>query len=325
MKICPKCQQTYTDENLNFCLNDGAVLTQSGTANNDALPETVFVNQPRPTNPNQPLGNQQPFANQQYGAWNNPNQPQQPQFSMQTPAKSSKTWIWVVGILGFLVLFCGGGSLLGYFALREAGDDIVISNNNSRTNVSPTPASKVTKYDMTLWKPDVGEFATTTYAANKFTVEVTKPNYYYVVITQPNATTKAEHETQYMITRVTVVNRLAKPVKYGFGLVVHSDTTPLMQDYAFVIDSEKKKYRILRHSAKIEKVLTPWTYSSAIKSGTAENVLEVRDNGALMNFFINGQFIVPVDDEDDNTDGIAGIYSSDSIPIDFSNLEIEKK
>jgi hypothetical protein len=327
MKICPKCQQTYTDENLNFCLNDGAVLTQSGgsTANGDALPETVFVNQPRPTNPNQPFGNQQQFGNQQYGTWNNPNQPPQPQFSMQPQAKSSKSWVWVVGILGFLVLLCGGGGLLGYFALREVGDNIVVSNNNSKPKVSPTVASNVTRYDMTLWNPDVGEFATTTYADNKFTVEVTKPNYYYVVITQPNATTKAEHETQNVTTRVTVVNRLAKAVKYGFGLVVHSDTTPLNQDYAFVIDSENKKYRILRHSFKEEKVLTGWTSSSAIKSGTAENVLEVRDNGGLMNFFINGQFIKAVDDENNNTDGIAGIYSSDSIPIDFSNLEIEKK
>ena len=30
MKICPRCQKTYTDDNLNFCLDDGVVLQQAG-------------------------------------------------------------------------------------------------------------------------------------------------------------------------------------------------------------------------------------------------------------------------------------------------------
>lgn len=325
MKICPKCQQTYTDENLNFCLNDGSVLTQTGGSRNtdDALPETVFVNQVRPTTPNQQFGNQPQPSFQPQNAWNNP---QQQQFSMQPAPKSSKSWVWVVGILGVIVLLCGGFGLLGFITYRASNDDKYNGNNYYPTpSVSPTVASNVIKYDMSLWTTDVGEFATTTYSNNKFTVEVTKPNYYYVVITQPNATTKAEHETQNAITKISVSNRLAKPVKYGFGLVVHSDTTPLTQDYAFVIDSQNKKYRILHHSLKNEKVLTNWTSSTAIKSGTEDNILEIRDVGNAMQFYINGQFIKTVTDEDKNADGIAGIYSSDNIPIDFSNLQIEKK
>ena len=27
MKICPRCQTTYADDNLNFCLEDGSTLT----------------------------------------------------------------------------------------------------------------------------------------------------------------------------------------------------------------------------------------------------------------------------------------------------------
>ena len=325
MKICPKCQQTYTDENLNFCLTDGSVLTQTAGSGDASLPETVMINQPRPTSPNQPFGSQPQFGNQPQTAWNNPQQQQQP-YSTPQPAGSSKTWLWVVGILGVLVLLCGGGGLIGLLVYNETDGTITNTGNNYPTpKVSPTVASNVTKYDMTLWKTDVGDFATTTYSNNKFTVEVTKPNYYYVIITQPNATTDAEHETQNATTKITVYNRLSKAVKYGFGLVVHSDTTPLTQGYAFVIDSENKKYRIIQHTAKNEKVLTAWTTSSAIKSGTEGNVLEVRDNGSLMNFFINGTFIKAVDDVANNTDGIAGIYSSENIPIDFSDLQIEKK
>src|SRR5205814_1372101 len=85
MKICPRCQKTYADDNLNFCLEDGSVLTQ-GPA--EALPQTVIMNEPRMTQPqHQPMPSQpgsQP-------AWNTPQQ-----YSMQPPAKSSKTWIWVV-------------------------------------------------------------------------------------------------------------------------------------------------------------------------------------------------------------------------------------
>ena len=48
MKICPNCKQTYTDENLNFCLNDGSLLE---AAESDP-PPTVFMDPPRTTNPN---------------------------------------------------------------------------------------------------------------------------------------------------------------------------------------------------------------------------------------------------------------------------------
>ncbi|HEY0426535.1 MAG TPA: hypothetical protein VGC76_01890 [Pyrinomonadaceae bacterium] len=324
MKICPKCQQTYTDENLNFCLNDGAVLTQTGGSAN-TLPETVFVNQPRPTNPYQQYGSQAPqFGDQPQNAWNNP---QQQQYSMQAPQqKSSKAGLWAVGILGVLVLLCGGGGLIGFLALKASDENSYKSDYPTPTPLSsPAVSSNITKYDMTLWKTGVGDYATTSYSSDKFTVEVTKPDYYYVVITNQNPTTKAEHETQNATTKVTISNRLAESVKYGFGLVVHSDTTPLNRDYAFVIDSENKKYRILHHTSKTEKVLTGWTDSSAIKSGSADNVLEVRDKGDKMDFYINGLLVKTVNDDDNNTSGIAGIYSSDKTPIDFSNLQIEKK
>ena len=32
MKICPRCQKTYADDNLNFCLEDGSVHLSAGDA-----------------------------------------------------------------------------------------------------------------------------------------------------------------------------------------------------------------------------------------------------------------------------------------------------
>src|SRR6476620_2045449 len=105
MKICPRCQKTYTDDNLNFCLDDGVVLQQMSSGQQEP-PATVFMNQPRPTDPQpamtSPQTGQQPAWNtapQQYGG---------------PPKKSSKTWTWVLLILGLVVLVCGGG-LAGFF------------------------------------------------------------------------------------------------------------------------------------------------------------------------------------------------------------------
>lgn len=40
MKICPKCNSTYTDESLNFCLTDGVLLLKTDTDLQDAV--TIF-------------------------------------------------------------------------------------------------------------------------------------------------------------------------------------------------------------------------------------------------------------------------------------------
>src|SRR5512144_1549028 len=98
MKICPNCRRTYDDDGLNFCLDDGSVLTFAASD-----PErTVVMEHPRPTNPVPPpiVGTTRADANQ-------------PAYPAQ-PKKKSRTWIWVFGILAILVLVCGGG-LVGLF------------------------------------------------------------------------------------------------------------------------------------------------------------------------------------------------------------------
>ncbi len=55
MKRCPKCNQTYSDDELNFCLNDGEMLMQESSSASsrpyDDPPPTVMMNEPRVTNP----------------------------------------------------------------------------------------------------------------------------------------------------------------------------------------------------------------------------------------------------------------------------------
>ena len=62
MKQCPRCNNTYTDEALNFCLEDGELLTilpASGRFADD--PPTMIIDQARVTNPvNWPQASQMP-------------------------------------------------------------------------------------------------------------------------------------------------------------------------------------------------------------------------------------------------------------------------
>ena len=128
MKICPICKQTYTDENLNFCLADGGTLT----AMKDDPPPTMVMNQPRQTNPNwsnyQPptYENQQMTQNQQFGMQGQ-NQFAQIQGQDQTLPIVSL----VLGIFGILLTFCcymgipfGLAALItGYFGMNNANKD----------------------------------------------------------------------------------------------------------------------------------------------------------------------------------------------------------
>lgn len=335
MKICPNCQKTYSDETLNFCLECGTTLTVSAPKTD--LPQTVFIppanptsppsgfgNQPHSSGQNQGFGNQPPqfgTPNQSQGNWGNP---QQPQFSMvtpqiQSPPKSSKTWIWVLGILGVVAVLCGG-SFLALIVVNNSGNSGYTPNNStgktSTPTVSPTPKDLV-KFDMSRWKTGSDEYADTSYSNGVVTVEVTKANYYYVLLT--------DVKTQDKITKVTVKNTGSNSTNVGFGLIVHSYSTPLIGDYAFLIDTDQKRYRIVEHLLKNEKDLKDWKNSSAIKGGSSENILEVRDSGDKMEFYINGELVTTVDDKYDNQAGVAGIYACDGLKIEFSNLTTESK
>lgn len=43
MKICPNCQSTYTDESLNFCLDDGATLVRAADTASSRDSEATFI------------------------------------------------------------------------------------------------------------------------------------------------------------------------------------------------------------------------------------------------------------------------------------------
>lgn len=116
MKICPRCSQTYADENQNFCLNDGELLQQYG----DDAPPTIVLDPSRTTSPN----NWQQYEVPQSSApapWQQSPQMQNHPFEtpgfVQSADKTLPTISLVLGILSFLLVCCYGGFPLGVAAV----------------------------------------------------------------------------------------------------------------------------------------------------------------------------------------------------------------
>ena len=322
MKVCPRCQKTYTDDNLNFCLEDGSVLNALNAA------------PPPPTNPiaSAPPTQQQGFSQpppQQQG-WNV--QPQGQQYSMQPPKKSSKTWIWVLLILGVIVLVCGGG-IIGAFVYvgnkaSEAANILANANfNNPKSNKSSNSTTStssnsnssrtsVETLDLSNWVPTASKYAQIEYTDGELLVKNNDPKFYYVLAgTDEQKTVGADAV-------ITVKNVNNSDTNLGYGLVFHSMTTPLIQGYAFAIDAKKGRYRVVHHSPSKEDPVINWTKSDAIKSGTAPNTLEARDNSGTVDLYINGQKVNSIPNTYGYSEGVIGIYAASSVQVAFTDMQL---
>ena len=129
MKHCPRCQRTYEDPLLNFCLEDGELLMALSPGRYaDDSPPTVILDQARVTNPaNWP---QTPQA-QPPARYQNP-QPayQQQQFGQSYVAAKDQTMptiALILGICSLLLICCYGGiwlglpaAVIGFLGMRNA-------------------------------------------------------------------------------------------------------------------------------------------------------------------------------------------------------------
>ena len=318
MKFCPRCQKTYADDNLNFCLEDGSVLNQmTGQA-----PPTVAMNDPRPTQP-APQGHLQatPAA-----SWAPPGAPPQ--------KKSSKAWVWVLLILGGLILVCGGGfvAILAYIGSQAntANTDVpsnrsnISSNKSSNTatnSSSTTPGSdrtNIEKVDLEPWVKEFSAYGNTEFVDGEFIMSSKQKSFYYVLVATD------EYKTDDADTRVTLRNVDNASGTLGYGLIFHSDPTPLQKDYAFLIDTKRQKYKVVYHTPQKEKSVISWTSSDAIKAGSSENTLEVRDSGDKIELYINGKMVNSIKDVYGYAGGVPGLYAGDAVKVAFKDLEVRK-
>ena len=314
MKICPSCRRTYDDDGLNFCLEDGSVLTFSSL---DSAAPTIAMHQPRPTDSPQAMRT----------SWD------AQQAAVPTPApqpkKKSRTWVWALMIIGLAVVFCGGGAagLFVYVAsqadtntetnTRVANNNWNARANSSTSNNSQVDPSRVQDVELSDWvRPSA--YGTTEFKDGELLMSARQKNYYYVLVATD------DYKTDGATTHVTVRNTDNADSGLGYGLIIHSDTSPLMNDYALLIDSKKQRFRVVRHESEQETAITPWTSSKLVKEGTAENVLEARDKGAKIELYINGQLASTITNKNGPKGGVPGLYSADGVKVGFKKLEIIK-
>jgi hypothetical protein len=130
MKICPKCNTRYSDDNLNFCLNDGEYLSTI-----DDSPATVIMDAPRVTDQTNWNQYEAPQTAPPPAPWQSPAHNVQnqsfgvPQMN-QSLDQTLPTVSLALGILGFLLVCCYGGVPLGmaaiitgFLGMKNAGNE----------------------------------------------------------------------------------------------------------------------------------------------------------------------------------------------------------
>ncbi len=235
--------------------------------------------------------------------------------------------MWIVGIVGLLLLLCGGG-IVGLIAVAIYNADTSDSNStgynsNSIKSSTPTPLpsdgrTRLQTVNFAGWVQTNSLYGKTEYKDGELIISAKKPDSYYVLVAQRDYTTENAN------TRITVRNVDSADSKMGYGLVFHSNPTPLQQGYAFLIDTKKGRYRVVRHIPQDEPVVVSWTDSTAIKGGSEPNVLEVRDKDGDIELYINDQRVTSIRNLYGYKSGVPGVYSGDGIRAAFSKLEIRK-
>lgn len=312
MKICPSCNKTYDDDSLNFCLDDGSSLNSVPVQGSpsDAPPDTLVMDSPVPTDPDAPAPTQPSFPEQQ--TWDSP--------KPVPPKKKSRAWLWVLGILVGVTVICGGGlTVIVISSMYDQSANVGTASNSERSRFDEILENgSMDGFDLSQCADYSSQDAEVAYENDECILATKKRGYFYVIVFA------RANETDDATTRIVVRNTREKKTRLGFGLVFHSALTPLKQGYAFLIDSEGRRYRVAKHRNNVESEVIGWKRSDLIKSGTQKNVLEVRAANAKIDLYINGQFVESFKDEFGYQGGVPGIYSGDAIPVAFSGLEISE-
>lgn len=242
------------------------------------------------------------------------------------PKKSSKVLVWALLILGAAVFLCGGGFaglllLSSGISTSDGNRDENSTNTSSQTSTTSTPSSSkklADSPDLSKWVQESKSFGETEFTDGQLIMSSKARGYYYAL-----AATEKFRSVGSDVS-VTVTNLENAPTDLGFGLVFHSEVTPLRKGYAFLIDSVKRRYRIVNHTPSKENVVINWTSSDAILGGKQPNSLEARDGGPTIDLYINGKKVNSIRNAHGAANGVVGLYAGDGIKVAFRDLEIRR-
>lgn len=347
MKRCPTCNRTYTDTSLNFCLEDGTPLTADAPPVDPnatiRYPATRDTSEPPPTEiyrPPQPQVTPRPTT---------PPPPPPPPAPQWTPPptgappprkKSNAVW-WILGGLAALLVI-GVGLVVMIIALASLGSNgntnnlnantrnenrnsnVTANTNTSNTNANANatiPNSLVDDFSQQKWRIGTSDFGRIWYDGGEY--HMTSKARMFVVMYAPSD----EYSTENATVKVTARSVNGDVPSAGFGLMVHcaQSKTKQLEDYALLIyPSDQPEYEIIKHKDGTQSSVVTKTESSAIRSGSAPNVLEVRIRGTELSFYANGQFLTKINDTENYKHGRTGFYTSDVYEVAFDDLSINR-
>lgn len=133
MKRCPRCGQTYTDSDINFCLNDGELLSRLSdeppTLFKDDSPPTVVMDRGRVTNQANWQNASPPAVYQSPSPAGNPGLGGLSRFQ-QSRDQTLPTIAFALGLASLVLICCYGGiwlglpaAIVGFLGLRNADGD----------------------------------------------------------------------------------------------------------------------------------------------------------------------------------------------------------
>lgn len=350
MKQCPACNRIYTDEALSFCLEDGTQLHSISFAS-DAQPtvdqnydpnKTLAYSLPRDTNPPPSVGypaapaNQTPATTTPPPSWS-PTPSYRPTPSAQPARKSGKPLI-IGAIVAVAVLAIGIAVLLMMIgkdsSTSNANSNRVVASNNSnsvvnanntnnanRTPMTPTASSLKDDFSTQNWPTGDTAYGSF-YQDGEYHMKGKSGLYIFMFPGKSN-----NYTTKDATVKVTTRNVDGKSPSHGYGLIIHGKVGQgtRLEGYAFLIyTGSPAKYEIIRFVEGEGKSVVDWTESPTLRSGTNSNQIEVRTRGSQLSLYLNGQFVKSITDTNGITDGVTGLYTSETNEVAFDDLEIDR-
>ncbi|HEX3249719.1 MAG TPA: hypothetical protein VHS05_09845 [Pyrinomonadaceae bacterium] len=349
MKRCPTCDRTYTDPSLNFCLEDGtplapdapgfdpnATIRYPSARDTEPPPTEIYRPEPAATTPPPPPKRTTPAPL--------PAPPPQQQWAPQPvaapPRKKSNAIWWILGGL-IAVIVIGVGLVVMIIALASLSTNTNNANvnvrndnrnanvttntnvNNSNANANATiPASFTDDFSEQKWGTGQSAFGRIWYDSGEY--HMTSRERTFVVMYAPSN----DYNTENATVKVTARSVTGQVPAAGFGLMVHCVQTKekKLEDYALLIyPSDEPEYEVIMHKDGVQSSLVQKTKSSAIRSGSSPNQLEIKIRGAELSFYANGQFLTKVTDTANYRRGRAGLYTSDPYDVAFDDLTIDRQ
>ena len=199
----------------------------------------------------------------------------------------------------------------------------VVANANVSENVntSSLPAQFNDDFSQPKWGVGDSKFGRIWYADDEY--HMTSKDRTYIVMYAPSD----DYSTENATVKVTARSVDGTVPSSGFGLMVHCVQTKAKQleDYALLIyPGDTPQYEVIMHKDGNQSSLVSKTNSSAIRSGSNPNQLEIRIKGTELAFYVNGQYLTRITDTANYRRGRVGLYTSDINDIAFDDLEIQR-